>query len=102
LIAPLVEELIFRFLLINSLTLNGVSLFNAIFWSAVIFGLIHINQVRMKKWWGGSAVNYAIAGGFIFGFVALYYGIIIGIIIHSLSNLINYIGTNNEEFYDKE
>lgn len=80
-IGPIVEELIFRGIGLKSFKKNDNKL-EAIIFTAVTFGLMHQNLVQ--------AIS-GIIGGFIYGYVAIEFGILYSIICHMLYNGMFYI-----------
>lgn len=82
LIAPIVEELLMRGLILNGLTdMHGVYL--ALLVSSVLFALLHFNKVQTVS---------GFVAGVVLGTLYLYTGsIVVSIIAHSLYNLLSYI-----------
>lgn len=98
LIAPVVEELIFRYPL-QKINNESIKLFAYIL-SSILFGLIHIINYELSE----SHLKYILVitspqifTGFILGFIRLKYGFWYGVLNHSLYNFIilgwdNYFG----------
>lgn len=75
--APLVEEIVFRGLLLRGLQPYGRRF--AIFCSAVLFGLFHGNLVQSP---------YAFVVGLVLGYVAMEYSIVWAMVLHMMNNLV--------------
>lgn len=88
-LAPLIEELIFRLFLGNYKT---ESYFKWIYYlSALVFGLIHIStyeadSTHYRFMWLITLPQ--ISAGFLLGYIRIIYGFWYGVLLHSLSNLI--------------
>lgn len=85
---PIFEELAFRILCINTIYLLSQSIEISIILSSIAFALIHIPNKSNDKWGGPVKINAVLFNGFIWGIVAVQYGLIFAIIIHILLNLI--------------
>lgn len=82
-LAPILEEIIFRGILLRGLLQNGTSPVFAIFLSSVLFGLAHLNP---WQFFGAGML------GAVFGFI--YYrtkSLWICIFLHALNNMISFI-----------
>lgn len=77
LVAPLVEEIIFRGLLLRGLEPFGKRF--AIFASALMFGVFHGNLVQSP---------YAFVVGLVLGYVAMEYNILWAMVLHMMNNLL--------------
>ena len=80
-IAPIIEELIFRGVGLNLFGKSDNKL-EAVIFTAIIFGLAHGNL--------SQAIN-SIIGGCIYGYVTIEFGIIFSIILHMINNAIVFI-----------
>lgn len=79
-IAPLLEEMLFRYIFINYL--DGIEINKKIIWSAVIFAIPHIYSQ------GVAQVFYTFALGIIWGIIFVKHRkIILTVIMHSFSNM---------------
>lgn len=84
-IGPILEELVFRKLIIDKL-LKFNSLYKTIIISSLVFSLLHINQLK---------IIYTFIVGIIYGFVYIKRkNIMDSIIIHSISNMVVLLITN--------
>jgi len=87
LIAPVIEELIFRLFLVNYKT---ESYFRWVYYlSALVFGLIHIITYEADSthyWFIWLITLPQIFAGFLLGYIRIVYGFWYGVLLHSLSN----------------
>ncbi len=86
-LAPAIEELIFRLFLINYKT---ESYFRWVYYfSAIIFGLLHITTYEIHNthyWFIWLITLPQIFAGFLFGYIRIIYGFWYGVLLHSLGN----------------
>ncbi|MBU0457671.1 MAG: CPBP family glutamic-type intramembrane protease [Nanoarchaeota archaeon] len=83
---PIFEELAFRVLCINTIYLLSQSIVISIILSSIAFAIIHLPNKSNDKWGGPVKINAVFISGFIWGIVAIQYGVIFSIIIHVILN----------------
>ncbi|MAG73467.1 hypothetical protein CL620_04070, partial [archaeon] len=85
--APFYEEIAFRYFAINTLFLLTNSVEIALFFSSIAFALIHLPNKDGDKWIGPISLNLTFLSGLVFGIIAIQYGLIFAILVHSVANV---------------
>jgi hypothetical protein len=84
---PIYEEFAFRFLAINTIYLLTQSILISLIFSAIAFTIIHLFNKSGDHWGGPIAINGTLIMGFVFGIIAIQYGLIFSIAAHIINNI---------------
>lgn len=90
-VAPLMEEYAFRWVLMGMLLGWGVSVELAILVQAIVFAISHVKNGivhGLDSWVGIASANITVPLGFTLGFVALNYGLLYAFLLHVVFNFI--------------
>lgn len=90
-VAPLIEEYAFRWVLMGLLIGWGGSLELAILAQGLIFAVSHVKNGLvhgLDSWIGIVSANIVVPFGFLLGFVAVSYGLVYAIVLHIIFNVI--------------
>lgn len=90
-LAPLIEEIIFRKWILGLFQNRGKQIFFGLIISSVLFCLIHENQPAIDSFFTGL----------IMGLIYLRFGLLASILFHSFYNLFWFIVRTNRNFYEK-
>jgi len=87
-IGPVMEEVIYRYVLLGVLLAFNIEVLAAIPFVSLIFALApnHTMSKNKNGWTGFYRPYYVIIYGFVFAFCALQYGLIASMLIHILNN----------------
>jgi len=90
-VAPLIEEYAFRWVLMGLLLSWGMGLGMAILVQGILFAIAHIKNgfvYGMDSWIGVVSANLVIPFGFALGFIAIQYGLLYAFLLHVVFNIV--------------
>ena len=89
--AGIAEEIAYRYFGINTIFLLTGSLEISLLITTIFFSLSHIITKDSKGWFGPVNINYALIAGFGYGLLAIKFGIIVAIVMHTIHDIISFL-----------